>query len=73
MVFKKMKQKAGKCAQCGWHEVPEVLHVHHLRPREYGGGDEPENLIVLCPNCHAVAHKILRESSKRAIITGEVG
>lgn len=41
------------CELCG---RPGVVHVHHIRSRGAGGGDEPENLISLCPECHAKAH-----------------
>lgn len=26
--------------------------VHHKKPRRDGGGDEPENLVTLCEECH---------------------
>jgi hypothetical protein len=32
------------------------LAVHHLVPREAGGGNEPDNLITLCEGCHRTAH-----------------
>ena len=35
---------------CGIYR--EALHVDHITPRAMGGGDEPENLQLLCPNCH---------------------
>lgn len=44
----------GKCAVCGFDEIVEV---HHITPRHRGGQDNPENLIVLCPNHHALADK----------------
>ena len=31
--------------------------VHHILPIEYGGEDNPENLITLCHNCHIERHK----------------
>lgn len=51
-----------KCARCGYHEFWESLHIHHIVPRRKGGKDVPENLIVLCANCHfAYEHgKILK-------------
>jgi hypothetical protein len=33
------------------------LSVHHLVPRETGGGNQPENLITLCEGCHRAAHR----------------
>jgi len=41
------------CALC---ERPGVIHVHHVRSRALGGGNELDNLIALCPVCHAIAH-----------------
>lgn len=34
-----------------------TLDVHHLVPVAQDGGDTPENLLALCPNCHALHHK----------------
>ena len=33
------------------------LNVHHIKPVSEGGGDEPENLITLCKNCHKEIHR----------------
>ena len=33
------------------------LHVHHVVFRSNGGTDSPENLIVLCSDCHDKLHK----------------
>jgi len=29
-----------------------LIHVHHYRPLEYGGHDDFNNMVVLCPNHH---------------------
>lgn len=51
------------CESCRWgHPMPEatgVMHVHHVVPIASGGDNEPENLTILCPNCHATAHTLL--------------
>ncbi len=46
-----------RCQKCGWHEVnPHTgrvpLQIHH----EDGNAENarPENLTVLCPNCHSL-------------------
>src|SRR6266705_1039150 len=41
-----------------------TLDVHHLELVSEGGGNAPENLLALCPNCHALHHanRIPRES-----------
>lgn len=58
------------CEICGWRPPifptyntsctgpARALHVHHILPRYVGGKDDPENLILLCPNHHAVAHGV---------------
>jgi 5-methylcytosine-specific restriction endonuclease McrA len=33
------------------------LEVHHIVPVSDGGSDEPHNLILLCAECHAEAHR----------------
>lgn len=44
----------GKCGVCGFSEIVEV---HHILPRKMGGEDNPENLMLLCPNHHALADR----------------
>jgi len=41
------------CALC---ERPGVIHVHHVKSRSMGGTNDLDNLIALCPVCHAIAH-----------------
>lgn len=41
-----------KCQMCG---KKSDLEVHHIKPKENGGGDNPENLITLCRACHDIA------------------
>ena len=63
--FKRTNFGAGVavCAVCGWHPPTFLsnvhkrtfLAIHHLIPVASGGSDEDENLIILCPNCHALA------------------
>jgi len=51
---------APTCEKCGRkHNNPSFFEVHHIIPREFGGGNEPENLIILCPNCHRDKHLLL--------------
>ena len=33
-----------------------TLEVHHIVPRNNGGGNQPENLITLCHDCHKAVH-----------------
>ena len=34
-----------------------ALDMHHVWEVAVGGGDEPFNLIALCPTCHALYHR----------------
>jgi hypothetical protein len=43
-----------KCSECGWDEVPEALHAHHIDFNR--NNNSLENGKVLCPNCHYVLH-----------------
>lgn len=37
-----------RCTICS----EKCFEIHHIIERAEGGSDDPENLIVLCPNCH---------------------
>ena len=39
-----------KCAVCGYDEDTRILEVHHID--ENHNNNNPENLCLLCPNCH---------------------
>lgn len=43
-----------RCTIC----LETCFEVHHIVEKADGGSDDPENLIVLCPNCHQ--HRIHR-------------
>jgi len=44
------------CQYCGNYAKGD-LHLHHIRPVKLGGGHTPDNLIVLCSECHYLVHK----------------
>lgn len=48
------------CQACGYGDgIPDLSNmfsVHHMVPVQYGGNDSVENLILLCQNCHKMAH-----------------
>lgn len=55
-----------KCARCGFDEPREILAVHH---RDHNRrNNAPENLEILCPNCHAIEHFILKPRQKAATV-----
>ena len=49
------KTRGGQCEKCG-HENYNILQVHHILPKASGGTNEKSNLMLLCPNCHAIIH-----------------
>jgi hypothetical protein len=58
---KRLKAEAGACEVCGWREPmgdSDALHAHHVVPLACGGSNAPENYAVLCPNHHALAHRV---------------
>lgn len=64
LAYKQMRAETG-CELCGWSLGPsqwEALHAHHVVPLSCGGSDGFDNLIALCPNHHAMAHRTGRRS-----------
>ena len=55
---KRLLKKYTNCQLCGLNE-PEILVIHHKDGNRLNNADE--NLIVLCPNCHARVHRGLVE------------
>ena len=49
------QRDGGCCAICG-APVPEGVKAHHEPPKNHGGQDIKENLIMLCQDCHAQRH-----------------
>lgn len=59
-----------RCEVCGWGppqrlrdigldlDKMALVHAHHVVPLEFGGADAVENLVLLCPNHHAIAHRL---------------
>jgi 5-methylcytosine-specific restriction endonuclease McrA len=41
------------CEVCG---STQGLQVHHAKTKGSGGGDEPDNLMMVCYKCHYRAH-----------------
>lgn len=47
-----ISQRGVKCEQCGlesWLNLPIKLELHHIKDKS----NHPDNLQLLCPNCHA--------------------
>jgi 5-methylcytosine-specific restriction endonuclease McrA len=49
------EQRGSLCEICGYDGMV-ALQVHHIIPQCKGGGDELENLQLLCANCHLETH-----------------
>lgn len=41
------------CVFPGCHRPPEQCHKHHIRPWEWGGATDIDNLVLLCAHHHA--------------------
>jgi predicted restriction endonuclease len=52
------KHYGDKCAICGWDETS--CDVDHINNAAKGGQNTIRNGIVLCPNHHAMKHRVLR-------------
>ncbi len=47
-------ERGGKCAECGIKiRSGMVWEFDHALSLENGGNNEPDNLVLLCRNCHA--------------------
>lgn len=55
----KIIDTVGKCQCCGFDEV---LDLHHADQNHHN--NSPENLVVLCPNCHAKVHRLRKDVYK---------
>lgn len=49
--LKALRTYSNKCAICNYDEEPKILQVHHID--ENRSNNKLDNLIILCPNCHA--------------------
>lgn len=56
-----LRNLPNQCMICGFDIV---VSVHHIIPKREGGTDALNNLIVLCPNHHAMADRNLIEREK---------
>jgi RNA-directed DNA polymerase len=56
-LLRQWRTQHGLCPVCGELITRETgWHIHHIRWRVYGGSDEPENRVLLHPNCHQQIH-----------------
>lgn len=48
-----IKSVVGKCQACGYDKVLDLHHIDEDRTN-----NDPENHVILCPNCHALIHRM---------------
>ena len=54
-LHRQVLQRDGwRCQTCS---SMQHLEVHHLKFRSHSGGDQEQNLITLCAECHAQRHR----------------
>ena len=63
------------CSVCGWkHPIHwSSMCVHHVIPVQFGGSHEDNNLIILCPNCHSIAHGLIKTTNGELAINNPKG
>jgi predicted restriction endonuclease len=60
-----IKKYGNKCELCGYRLN---VDTHHILPKNKGGLHEIDNLMVLCPNCHAlITRRYLSLESRKDI------
>lgn len=67
-IVKAVKERDNyTCRGCGFHFDNKIVEAHHLVPIssvEEEKQVKKDDLITLCPNCHAIAHILLKISEK---------
>ena len=60
-----IKKYGEKCEFCFY---PFSIDTHHILPKYRGGKHELDNLMVICPNCHAlITRKAIEINSRKDI------
>ncbi|MGD0576740.1 MAG: HNH endonuclease, partial [Candidatus Staskawiczbacteria bacterium] len=60
-----IKKYGKKCELCGYGMT---FDTHHIVPKHEGGNHGISNLMVICPNCHALmTRKIFIIKSRKGI------
>lgn len=57
-VIKRQQYKCGNCQQ-GLAGFP--VDYHHIVPRHKGGSNNANNIVALCPSCHAKVHRSINQ------------
>jgi 5-methylcytosine-specific restriction endonuclease McrA len=59
-LLKYIHERDNYCALCG----DRGTEVHHIRFKSQRGSDTKDNLILLCLNCHRLAHSDKARSTR---------
>jgi 5-methylcytosine-specific restriction endonuclease McrA len=51
---KTLATRPHRCEKCGYDKIPEILIIHHINEITTDG--RPENIELICPNCHEEEH-----------------
>lgn len=67
-IVKSVKERDNyTCRGCGFHFDNKIVEAHHLIPisnTEEEKQVKKDDLITLCPNCHTIAHILLKRDKK---------
>lgn len=56
-------ERRGKCEITGEYIKHDNFEVHHIKPREFGGKNIENNLIIIKPNIHKELHRKEHDSN----------
>lgn len=63
-----ISREKGKCQLCGKEKGNDGWNIHHIKQKNKGGTDKPDNLALLHKICHKKLHKeSLKLSSKNKV------
>jgi 5-methylcytosine-specific restriction endonuclease McrA len=62
-----LERDGWRCQRC---RKMQGLEVHHRQLRSQGGGDEEQNLITMCAECHAEVHRGANTDTEREYRAG---
>jgi len=60
-----LRRDSWRCQSCG---SMMNLEVHHQLFRSHSGGDNENNLITLCTDCHSLVHSTGKSSDERYLM-----
>lgn len=63
-LFKERGKQCEKCRHKTWNKQPISLEIHHIDGNRQN--NDPDNLKILCPNCHAQTHNYRSKNHGKA-------